>query len=84
LPVHHFRKSNIDMEDEAKLLADAKKLPLEQRVEHSSWKVRSEAFDDIKEACSKAFSTGDPIFGKSGKRTSRYHPRRCLLKSDLC
>jgi cytoskeleton-associated protein 5 len=53
-------------DDEAKLLADAKKLPLEERVSHPNWKVRSEAFEDIKTSCTKAFSTADPIFDQSG------------------
>jgi len=53
-------------DDEAKLLADAKKLPLEERASHPNWKVRSEAFEDIKTSCTKAFSTDDPIFDQSG------------------
>lgn len=53
-------------DDEAKFLADAKRLPLEERASHTNWKVRSEAFEDIKTSCTKAFSADDPIFDQAG------------------
>lgn len=53
-------------EDEAKVLADAKRLSLADRVEHKNWKVRSEAYEDLKARCDRAFSDSDPIFEEAG------------------
>lgn len=53
-------------DDEAKLLAQAKSLPLEDRVSHKNWKVRSEAYEDIVAACDRAASFSDPIFREAG------------------
>ena len=54
-------------EDEAKQLADAKKLPWGERVEHKNWKVRSEAFEDLQSAYGRVFnSSADPIFQETG------------------
>ena len=53
-------------DDEAKVLAAAKKLPLDEQLGHSNWKVRSQALESIKEACGRAFSSEDPIFGEAG------------------
>jgi len=53
-------------EEEAKILAAARKLPLADRVEHKNWKVRSEAYEDIKKGCDSAFSSDDPILDQAG------------------
>jgi len=37
--------------DETKLLADAKKLPWDERVGHKNWKVRQDAYVDMAGAC---------------------------------
>lgn len=55
-------------DDEKKLLEDARKLPLEQRVDNKNWKVRSEALDHIQETCARAFSSEDSIFSEAGER----------------
>lgn len=57
-------------EDEVQVLAAAKKLPLDERVEHKNWKVRSEAYEDIRGGCERAFSSSDPILGQSGERNA--------------
>jgi cytoskeleton-associated protein 5 len=56
------------MEDEAQVLAAAKKLPLCERVEHKNWKVRSEAYEDVRAGCERAFSSSDPMLNEAGKR----------------
>lgn len=53
-------------DNEAAILAAAKKLPLEERLSHKTWKVRSELFEDMKSGCSKAFSSDDPILTQAG------------------
>lgn len=51
-------------EDEAKSLLDAKQLPFADRVAHKNWKVRSEAYDDIKASCQSVFSEEDPVLSQ--------------------
>lgn len=63
-------------DDEAKVLADAKRLPLADRLEHKLWKVRSEAFEDIRGACNRAFSNSDPILNESGEQAGGLAPGR--------
>eukprot|EP00887_Chlorella_sp_A99_P000367 scaffold13.g367.t1 len=53
-------------DDEAKLLAAARGLPLAERLAHANWKVRAEGLDDIKTACFRAFSSEDKIFAEAG------------------
>jgi len=64
-------------EDEAKVLSDAKQLPLSERVAHKNWKVRSEVYDDIKHSCQKVFSDEDTVLNQYGK----FQPSRCMLKT---
>lgn len=54
------------MADEAQVLADAKKLPLDEQLAHSSWKVRAQALETIKERVGRAFSSEDDIFAEAG------------------
>jgi hypothetical protein len=54
-------------DEEAKVLKEAKSLPLADRVEHKVWKVRSEAFEDICSACDKAFDGSDPVLDGAGE-----------------
>lgn len=44
-------------EEEDVALAEARKLPLAERVAHKNWKVRGEAYDSIAAACDKAFDS---------------------------
>lgn len=53
-------------EEEAQILTAAKKLPLAERVDHKNWKVRVEAYEDIKAGCDRAFSSSDPILDEAG------------------
>ncbi|GAX77872.1 hypothetical protein CEUSTIGMA_g5314.t1 [Chlamydomonas eustigma] len=53
-------------DDEVKLLADAKILPMTERVAHSNWKVRNSAYEDIKLACQRVFSDSDPCLVEYG------------------
>ena len=57
-------------EEEAQVLAAAKKLPLFERVEHKNWKVRSEAYEDVRTSCERAFSSSDPILDEAGERNA--------------
>ena len=53
-------------EDEDKLLAAAKKLPLSDRVVHKNWKVRAEVHEDIRSACERALGDEDPFLEECG------------------
>ncbi|KAL0039701.1 hypothetical protein WJX77_005628 [Trebouxia sp. C0004] len=53
-------------DDEAKVLSDAKQLPLSERVAHKNWKVRSDVYDDIKHSCQKVFSDADTVLNQYG------------------
>jgi len=59
-------------DDEVKVLSDAKHLPLSDRVAHKNWKVRSEAYEDIKSSCQKVFSNEDPILNQYGMERDSY------------
>ncbi|WIA40847.1 hypothetical protein OEZ86_004518 [Tetradesmus obliquus] len=52
------------MADEATVLAEAAKLPLEERAAHSNWKVRSAAYEFIKSKCSSVFDDSDPCLAE--------------------
>jgi cytoskeleton-associated protein 5 len=54
---------------EAEILAEALKLPLDERVAHSNWKVRVAAYEAIKAGCNNVFDPSDPVLGQYG----RYH-----------
>jgi hypothetical protein len=53
-------------DDDNKILEDAKKLPLAERVAHGNWKVRSAAFEDIKKSCDQLFTDGDAVLDQHG------------------
>lgn len=53
-------------EDEVKLLADAKKLHISDRVAHTNWKVRSAAYEDIIKACDGIYDESDPLLNEYG------------------
>ena len=59
-------------DDEVKMLSDAKQLPLPERVAHKNWKVRSEAYDELKSSCQKVFTDDDPILNQYGARFALY------------
>lgn len=70
-------------QNDEKQLADAKKLPIAERVTHSNWKVRSAAFEDISDACAKARSPDDKIFGEYGKdQFNRVHTTHMPVAVD--
>jgi hypothetical protein len=54
-------------DDEVKLLADAKNLPIVERVSHSNWKARNTAYEDMKVACQRVFSDSDPCLYEYGE-----------------
>ena len=66
-------------DDEKTLLEQARKLPLEERVEHKNWKVRSEALEYIREECGRARSAEAPIFSEAGEWQGR-RARRLALR----
>ncbi|KAL3133794.1 hypothetical protein ABBQ32_008271 [Trebouxia sp. C0010 RCD-2024] len=53
-------------DDEVSMLSAAKHLSYAERAGHKSWKVRSEAFDDIKSSCQRVFSDEDPVLNQYG------------------
>jgi hypothetical protein len=55
-------------EDEAQLLRESVKWPWNERVSHSSWKVRSAAYDDIRTACSGVYDEQDPLLSEFSER----------------
>jgi hypothetical protein len=63
-------------EDEAKLLADAARLPIAERAAHPNWKVRSAAYDDIKTSCARVIDSSDPVLVEYGK-----HMTGCCVTS---
>lgn len=71
---------------EVKLLADAKKLPLADRVAHTNWKARSAAYEDIKTGLSKVYEDSDPLLSECGGlahrqgRVGRWLSPRCLAQ----
>lgn len=72
-------------DDEAQVLAAAKKLPLYERVEHKNWKVRSEAYEDVRAGCERAFSSSDPILDEAGKCSdSIFHRLITVLRLQTC
>lgn len=54
-------------DDEVNVLSAAKQLPFSERVAHKNWKVRCEAFEDIRSSCQKVFSDEDPVLAQYGK-----------------
>lgn len=53
--------------DDSKVLAEALKLPLAERAAHSNWKVRAEAYDDVKATCARILDASDPWLAGCGK-----------------
>lgn len=47
-------------------LAEAKKLPLPERVAHSNWKARVAAYEDISAACREIYDDADPRLSEFG------------------
>lgn len=62
-------------DDENKILADAKKLAMPERIAHANWKVRSAAYDDIKQTCSGVYDEADPVLSEYGKMKFTLHTR---------
>lgn len=58
-------------DDETKALADAKKLPIGERVAHPNWKARNAAYEDIRAACQRVLDESDPCLGEYGERQTR-------------
>ena len=63
--------------DDVRLLADAKKLPMADRVGHASWKVRSAAYEDMAKACSQVWDEADPCLQEYGERLEGWAPAPC-------
>lgn len=49
------------------VLKEALKLPIEERVAHANWKVRSAAYEDIRAAVGRVFSDTDPVLAEYGE-----------------
>ncbi|KAG1675584.1 hypothetical protein FOA52_014172 [Chlamydomonas sp. UWO 241] len=52
------------MADDDAALSSARKLPMSDRVGHSSWKARSAAYDDIRSSCGSISGTDDPLLAE--------------------
>ena len=53
-------------DEEASVLVSARSLSFSERVAHKNWKVRAEAFDDLKGTCERVFSSDDPQLASFG------------------
>lgn len=42
-------------------------MPMGDRVEHKNWKCRAEAFDDMRKAVERVFSSEDPCIDEFGE-----------------
>lgn len=65
-------------DDENKVLEAAKKLPLGEQVAHKNWKVRSQAFDTVKQVCDRALGEEDPALAEFGERCSTLQPHNAI------
>ena len=54
------------MPEDDKVIEEARRKPLAERVEHKLWKVRVEAFEYIKSCCTKIFAEDDPALSEFG------------------
>jgi cytoskeleton-associated protein 5 len=52
-------------------LADAKKLPLEERIAHANWKCRAAAYEDVQELCRLVYDDADPKLAELGAGAGR-------------
>lgn len=76
--------------NDAQVLAEAKKLAMADRVAHANWKVRSAAYEDIRDTCSKVYDEADKclteycrsmgVMGKQGGRVGRHTGFSCGLR----
>ena len=57
-------------EDEVRLLAEAAKMDMEDRVAHPNWKARSAAYDEMKAGLARIFEDSDPLLSKYGMRAT--------------
>ncbi len=53
-------------EKDMRELAEAKKLPLPDRIAHTNWKVRSAAYEDVTQACNEIYDDADPRLNEYG------------------
>jgi hypothetical protein len=51
---------------ESNALEEAEKLPLNQRIEHSNWKVRLNAYEILEKKFQEAEENNSPIFNEYG------------------
>ena len=49
------------MEEEQKILEQAKHLPLEERVVHKSWKARVDLYEELKSKLESVQGSEDPL-----------------------
>ena len=54
------------MADDDQEVQLAAKLPFSERVAHKNWKVRAEAYTDIKAVCERAAGEDDPALAELG------------------
>ena len=63
-------------EDDDKLVREAAKLPIAERLAHSHWRVRADAYADVGKEASWAKETSTPTlteFGAPGRRAALPH-----------
>ena len=71
-------------DDDQKVLEAAKKLPLSEQTQHKNWKVRSQAFDAIKQTCDRALGDEDPALAEFGKPHQNVSVQQLLVLLLLC
>ncbi len=64
------------MADDDQELQLAAKLPFSERVAHKNWKVRAEAYADIKAVCERAAGEDDPALADFGATPHTCTPAR--------
>lgn len=54
-------------QNDERILAEAQKLPISDRVAHGNWKVRSAAYEEIASVCGKTADPTHKIFAEYGE-----------------
>ena len=71
----------VAMDEEVKVLADAKKLSMAERVAHAHWKARNAAYIDMQNNIERSFDISDPCLNEYGACNSS--PSRSTLPLTL-
>ena len=59
-------------EDDGRVLKEAEKLPISDRVTHSNWKARVAAFEHIAVECKRIYDEADPLLSEFGEQGAHH------------